>query len=253
MRIVRKKIKNITTKSLANIAKVNSAYVETYGGIKIIKSFNLQRILFKKYHYNASTVFMLGMKIIRDTNWLSPVMHLISAFGVAGVLYFGLHLIEIEHITPGGFVAFLAALIMLYTPLKSIGNNYIAVQLSLLAIDRITQILEADSYENNDGEGTETLSSINNLIEFKNVSFSYDNERTVLKNINFEVPIGQKIALVGNSGGGKSTVTSLIPRLYEIDEGEILIDGINIKNIHYHHYETTLLWFFRITFYLMEL
>ena len=230
MKIVRKRIKQITLRTLGASAKLGTAYMETIGGIKIIKSFNLQNSIFERYKKNYHEIFVLGMKIVRDTNWLAPLMHLVTACGVSGVLYFGLHLIEIGDITPGTFVAFLAALIMLYTPIKSIGNNYIQVQGSLLALDRVKEVLEVESYEFNDGNGTKTLEGFKDKIEFKNVKFSYDGERFVLNGVNLEIPRGKKIALVGNSGGGKSTVCSLIPRLYEIDDGSITIDGTDIRD-----------------------
>lgn len=229
MKIVRKRIKQITLRSLNATAKMGTSYFETYSGIKIIKSFNLQDTIYNKYKDNYRALFVFAMKIVRDTNWLAPVMHLVTAFGVAGVLYFGLHLIEIKEITAGAFVAFLAALIMLYTPIKSIGNNYIAVQNALLALDRIAELLEAHSYELNDGNGTKQLESIKKDISFDHVSFSYDGSRTVLKDVTLDVPVGSKVALVGNSGGGKSTVCSLIPRLYEVDSGSVRIDGVDIR------------------------
>lgn len=229
MKIVRKRIKQITLRTLSSGAKLNTYYYETYSGIKTIKSFNLQDQMENSYKENYKSLFILGMKIVRDTNWLAPFMHLVTAFGVAGVLYFGLHLIETKDITAGTFVAFLAALIMLYTPVKSIGNNYIAVQNSLLALDRISQLLHEESFESESEGGKAQLKEIKKDITFENVSFSYDGEKTILDNINLSVPVGTKVALVGNSGGGKSTVCSLIPRLYEIDNGSIKVDGKDIR------------------------
>ena len=133
-------------------------------------------------------------------------------------------------ITSGAFVSFIAALMMIYAPLKSIGNNYISVQQSLLALDRIYDILNRKSFEEESGEDKLKLDSIKNIIEFKNVHFSYDKKREILKGISLTIPIGKKIALVGNSGGGKTTVCSLIPRLYNVTKGSILIDGKNIKD-----------------------
>ncbi|MBQ2382198.1 MAG: ATP-binding cassette domain-containing protein [Succinivibrio sp.] len=231
MKIVRKRIKQITLRTLSSGAKLNTYYYETYSGIKTIKSFNLQDEMTTSYKDNYRSLFILGMKIVRDTNWLAPFMHLVTAFGVAGVLYFGLHLIETKDITAGTFVAFLAALIMLYTPVKSIGNNYIAVQNSLLALDRISQLLHVESFESASEDGKVTLTEIKKDITFENVTFSYDGEKTILDNINLTVPVGTKVALVGNSGGGKSTVCSLIPRLYEIDKGSIKVDGKDIRDL----------------------
>ena len=229
MKIVRKRIKQITLRTLSSGAKLNTYYYETYSGIKTIKSFNLQDQMATSYKDNYKSLFVLGMKIVRDTNWLAPFMHLVTAFGVAGVLYFGLHLIETKDITAGTFVAFLAALIMLYTPIKSIGYNYIAVQNSLLALDRISQLLHAESFESASEDGKDELTEIKKDITFDNVTFSYDGEKTILDSISLKVPVGTKVALVGNSGGGKSTVCSLIPRLYDIDKGSIKVDGKDIR------------------------
>src|SRR5574344_757881 len=229
MKIARKKLMKIMSANVKAITKINTTYVETYSGIKIIKSFNLQKTLFEKFTSDLEEVFKFSMRIIRDTNWLAPAMHIVTAVGVAGVLYYGMTLITSGTITSGTFVAFLAALIMLYTPIKSIGNNYIGLQSSLLALERIYNILDGYSFENGDGDGTKTLEGVKKEIKFENVNFSYDGTRKVLRNINLTVPVGSKIALVGNSGGGKSTVCSLIPRLYEIDDGVISIDGTDIE------------------------
>lgn len=228
MQIVRKRVKQIVNRTVGANAKVMTLYNETSQGNREIKSFNLKSQMVKHFNETMTYLFRLNMKIVRDTNWLAPVMHLITACGVAGVLYFGLHLIMIGEITSGGFVAFLAALIMLYTPIKSIGNNYISVQQALLALDRIYQLLKEHSYENEDDSAKSKLLDIKEEINFKDVRFSYTNEREILKGVNFKVEVGTKVALVGNSGGGKTTVCSLIPRLYEIDSGVISIDGHDI-------------------------
>ena len=229
MKVARKKVMKLMGLTVKASSKINSNYYETYSGIKIIKAFNLQNVIFAKFTQNIEEAFHLSMRMIRNTNWLGPAMHLVTALGVAGVLYYGLHLITTGQITSGTFVAFLAALIMLYTPIKSIGNNYVALQSALLALERIYKILDTTSYETNDGTGTKVLKDIKKEIKFNDVCFSYDGQREVLHKINLTVPVGSKVALVGNSGGGKSTVTALIPRLYEIDSGSITIDGTDIK------------------------
>ena len=229
MKVARKKVMKLMGLTVKASSKINSNYYETYSGIKIIKAFNLQNVIFAKFTQNIEEAFHLSMRMIRNTNWLGPAMHLVTALGVAGVLYYGLHLITTGQITSGTFVAFLAALIMLYTPIKSIGNNYVALQSALLALERIYKILDSTSYETNDGTGTKVLKDIKKEIKFNDVCFSYDGQREVLHKVNLTVPVGSKVALVGNSGGGKSTVTALIPRLYEIDSGSITIDGTDIK------------------------
>lgn len=228
MKIARKKVMKIMSKNVEAQTKINTTYVETYSGIKIIKSFNLIKTMYEKFHREVEDIFKFSMKMTRDTNWLSPAMHLVTACGVAGVLYYGMYLITTGVITSGSFVAFLAALIMLYTPIKSIGNNYVGLQTALLALERIYVILDAPSFEANDGEGKKELKAISKEIKFNHVNFSYDGQRMILKDVNLSVPVGKKVALVGNSGGGKSTVCSLIPRLYELDSGNITIDGTDI-------------------------
>lgn len=230
LKIVRRRIKKIVNYTFFAATDMVTLYNETSLGSKVIKSFNLKDYMYKRFYDRAYYLYRMGIKMIRDTNWLSPVMHLVSAFGIAGVLYFGVTLIVNEELTSGAFISFLAALIMLYTPLRSIGNDFIQVQEALLALDRIYDILEYDSFETGKNEGDRILDKIKNKIEFKNVSFSYDGHSEVLHNISFDIKVGQKIALVGNSGGGKTTVCSLITRLYEIKSGEILIDGINIRD-----------------------
>jgi len=227
--LVRKRIQSITSKSVGAGAKIMTIYNETFHGNKIIHSFNLEEQQKQRFDENAGFMFNLSMKMVKSSNWLSPVMHFIGSLGIAFVIGFGSHLIVSGSITPGNFVAFTAALLMLYTPLRSIGGNFVEMTRSFLAIDRIFQILDLKpSIKSKDG--AKELVDIKQGVKFKNVSFSYDNKRQVINDISFDINVGQTVALVGNSGGGKTTISSLIPRLYEIQKGEILIDGANIKD-----------------------
>ncbi|MDR0822925.1 MAG: ABC transporter ATP-binding protein/permease [Endomicrobium sp.] len=228
--LVRKKIKEIMNRSVGAGAAINTLYNETFNGNRVIQSFNLEQHQQKRFDKTTGLLFELGMKMAITNNWMSPFMHFIGSCGIAGVLALGSHFIISGAITSGNFVAFIAALMMLYTPLRSISGNYIAITSSFLAQDRIFDILDAKPVIRSN-DGIIELKTIEKKIQFKNVSFGYlpDPDRRVLKNISFEVQVGQMVALVGNSGGGKTTISSLIPRLYEIQEGEILIDGTNIK------------------------
>lgn len=231
LRIVRKRINVIMKKTVMEGAFILTIYNENTAGNRIIRSFTLEDTVMSKFRYSAKFLFGMGMKMVRDTNWLSPMMHVVSAIGVATVIWYGGHLIVTQQITSGAFVAFIAALIMLYTPLKSIGNNYIQLQQSFLAVERIYEMLDIKTEAEKEAECTnlKELKGVNKTVEFKDVSFSYTGEKDVLENINFTVTKGEKLALVGNSGGGKTTVCSLIPRLYEINKGSILIDGTDIR------------------------
>ena len=229
MQLVRRKMKDILAKTVVNTSSVITAYNETFAGNRTIRSFTLEEEFKKRFHQITDVSFSLAMKMVKNTNWLSPLMHIIMSVGVAGVIWYGGHLIVTGQITSGNFVAFIAALMMLYTPLKSVGNNYIAIQNSFLAIDRIFEILDLKP-EIQDKENAQTLTKIRKGITFENVKFSYNEGREVLHGINLNIPRGTTLALVGNSGGGKTTVSALIPRLYDITNGAIKIDGVNIKD-----------------------
>lgn len=229
MTVVRKKMKEILTKTVSNAANIMTIYNETFSGNKTIRSFTLETIMEQKFKQTTDFLFSLAMRMVKGTNWLSPLMHVIMSIGVALVIGWGSFLIVSGKITSGNFVAFIAALMMLYTPLKSVGNNYIAIQNSFLAIDRIFEIL--DLHPNiNDQPTAKNLTEIKKAITFENVYFSYIQGREVLHGINLNIPVGTTIAIVGNSGGGKTTISALIPRLYDIQKGSIKIDGTDIKD-----------------------
>lgn len=230
MTIVRRKMKDILNKTVVNTSLVMTIYNETFAGNKTIRSFTLEEALSRKFHDATDYMFYLAMKMVKSTNWLSPVMHIIMSIGVALVIGAGSYLIVSGRITSGNFVAFIAALMMLYTPLKSVGNNYISIQNSFLAIDRIFDILDLEP-QIKDSATAKDLKEIRKDISFDNVSFEYVPGRPVLRNINLQIPVGSTVALVGNSGGGKTTVSALIPRLYDVTQGAVKIDGSDVKNI----------------------
>lgn len=229
MQVVRKKMKDILTKTVGNLSYIVTIYNETFAGNRTIRSFTLEETFKQRFHEVTDMTFALAMKMVKSTNWLSPLMHVIMSIGVALVIACGSYLIVSGKITSGNFVAFIAALMMLYTPLKSVGNNYVSIQNSFLAIDRIFEILDLQPNLQDKPEALE-LTEVRKGIVFENVSFGYNQHRLVLQDINLSIPRGQTCALVGNSGGGKTTVSSLIPRLYDIQQGSIKIDGTDIRD-----------------------
>lgn len=228
---IRKRIKQIVAQSVVVNGQVLTAFNETFSGSKTIKSYNLHNYQRKKFFDILTQSFKLTIKNTQRTAWLSPVMHIIIAIGMAGAIWYGSYLIKTKTITPGDFVAFITAMLMLYTPIKNIGKNFNAVQLSLMAIERVFEMIDMP-IQIKEEENAHIIDSLKKEISFKNVSFSYTEEKTVLKNINLTIEKGKTIALVGNSGGGKTTVVSLIPRFYDVTDGSIEIDGINIKDIN---------------------
>ena len=227
---IRKRIKDVTTKSVAASSTVITALNETYAGNKTITSYNLVDYQDDKYSKILKNIFNLKIKLVQRTNWLSPMMHVIVSIGIGLAIGYGSHLILAGKITSGNFVSFITALIMLYTPIKNLGNNFNAVQYSFMAIERIFNILDREPLLKNADNAIEFLELKKN-IKFENLSFAFANSnKDVLKNINFEVKKGETVAIVGNSGGGKTTLINILARFYRFKRGDILIDDISIKN-----------------------
>lgn len=227
---VRRKMKEIMERTVGNLSYVMTIYNETFAGNKTIRSFTLEEEFKNRFHNVTDLTFALAMKMVKGTNWLSPLMHIIMSIGIALVIGCGSYLIVSGRISSGNFVAFIAALMMLYTPLKGVGNNYVSIQNSFLAIDRIFDILDLQP-NIKDLSTAKELKEVKKGIKFEHVHFGYVQGREVLHDINLEIPVGTTMALVGNSGGGKTTISALLPRLYDIQKGSIKIDGADIKDI----------------------
>ncbi len=227
---VRKKLKELMEKSVYAGGNIATHYNETYSGNRVITSYNLYDYQYGRFKDNMRMIFKIGMKMVQRTGLLSPMMHFIVSLGIALVIWLGSYLIVHHEITSGNFVSFIAALIMLYNPIKSIGNNYNSVQMSLMAMERVFALLAAQPAILN-RENAVKLDGVNKVIEYKNVWFEYIKDKPILKGVNLKVKVGQTIALVGNSGGGKSTFVNLLPRFYDIRDGQILIDGVDIRDM----------------------
>ncbi len=227
---IQQRIKSVMEKTVVADAAIITEYNEVFAGNKTVISYNLEKSEAGKFDWILKNVFNLRIKMVQRTQWLSPMMHVIVSIGIALAIAYGSHLIMTNKITAGNFVSFITALILLYTPVKSIGNNINAVQFSFFAIEQIFGILESEPNIKNSPDAIE-LKESPSTIKFEHVNFEYVEGVPVLKDINLEVKKGQTIALVGNSGGGKSTIVNLIPRFYDIKSGEISMDGIDIRNL----------------------
>lgn len=230
---VKNMINSIVCKNNVSLTALNTTYNETFAGNRTITSYNLQTTLTNKFREMMDVMFSLSIKMTQRTAWISPFMHFIVSVGIGLAIALGSWLIVKGHITSGNFVSFITALILLYTPIKNLGGNAVAVQASFMAIDRVFELLNIEP-PIKDRENAVELKSVEKSIEFKNVSFEYIPNTPVLNNINIKVKAGETLALVGNSGGGKTTFVNLIPRFYDIKEGEILIDSIDIRNLTLH-------------------
>ena len=227
---VRSRIKRVVMGSVVEGAKVVSNYNETYSGNKTIASYNLQNKIYNTFDSTLHNLFKLTIKMVQKTAWMTPALHIIVSIGIGAVIGYGSYLIVNGDITSGNFVSFITALILLYTPIKSIGKNYNAMQVSFLAIERVVEILETEPTIF-DKPNAVTLKGVKKSINFNHVYFEYKEGVPVLKDINLEVKAGTTVALVGNSGGGKTTIVNLIPRFYDVKSGSITIDKTDIRDI----------------------
>lgn len=230
---VRRRIKNLVLKSVAENSKIFTNYNEAYSGNKTIAAYNMQEHEFSRFDTVLTKIFKITIKMVQKVGWMTPMMHIIVSIGIGGVIGYGSYLIVNGDITSGNFVSFITALVMLYNPIKSLGKNFQAVQVSFLAIERVAEILEVEPTIG-DKPGAKELPAVKKSIDYKNVDFEYTPGAPVLKNVSFSVKPGMRVAFVGNSGGGKSTLVNLLPRFYEVTGGKISIDGIDIRDYKLH-------------------
>ena len=226
---MRKKIKDINQQTVYTNADVATQYNEAYGGNRVICSYNLYDYENSRFDATLKRVFKLGIKMVQRTGMLSPFMHFVVSLGIALVIWTGSYLIVSQQITAGNFVSFIAALILLYNPVKGIGNSFNNVQIALLSMERVFELMQAVPAVRNRPDAKE-LQKVSKGIEYKDVSFEYAENKPVLQHIDLQIKKGETIALVGNSGGGKSTFVNLLPRFYDVTDGKILIDGEDIRN-----------------------
>ena len=227
---VRKRLKKVVSKDANAIATLMTHYNEAFSGNRIITAYNLYDFCKAKFIDAVNNIFSLGVQMVTKIGIITPIMHVISSFGIAFVIWFGSYLIVNHDITVGNFASFITSLVMLYNPIKSIGNNYNGVIFSLMAVERVFEKLNSIPTIRN-CENAKKIEHCKGNICYKDVMFEYTKDKPVLKNVNLNIKAGQTIALVGNSGGGKTTISSLLPRFYDVKSGTITLDGINIKDL----------------------
>lgn len=226
----RRRIKTFANQTVKESGKFTTLYSDTVAGNKVIASYNLQNKKVQEFSDAMKRIFRLNMKVVQRTVFLPSLMSFCVSFGIAIIIWYGSYLIVNGEISGGTFVSFIVALIMLYNPIKTIGNNFASVQTSLLAMERVFTLKENTPEIINSENATE-LKNIKKSIKFNNVSFEYEESKPILANINLEIPLGKVYAFVGNSGGGKSTLVNLLPRFYDAVSGSVEIDGKDIKNV----------------------
>jgi subfamily B ATP-binding cassette protein MsbA len=206
---------------------------ETLGGLRVIKAFNIEKLLREKFVKTNEELLTAKNNIAYRRDLASPLSEVLGVFLFTAVLYYGGSLVlKNQLLEASAFLGFLAIFYNIINPAKALSTSFSNMRKGAAAINRIEEILKTPITVDDNPNGKQ-LHAFTSSIEFRNVAFSYD-DAVILDNISFTVTKGQTIALVGSSGAGKSTLADLVPRFHDVTGGEVLIDGVNIKDYSLH-------------------
>ncbi|MGN1154358.1 MAG: ABC transporter transmembrane domain-containing protein, partial [Candidatus Gastranaerophilaceae bacterium] len=226
--LIRKRIRETSNKSMVIGGKLSTNVNETYHGNKVMIAYGLQDRQEEIFREKTWESYNLTMSLRKRTAWMSPLMYQIASFGIAAVLGVGTYLVSTGSMTAGSFASFITSLLLLYKPVKSIGETFTGIQTIFVAMGRMFELFDLEPAIK-EAENPKEMTGLKEKISFEDVVFEYNPNKPVLKNINLVIQKNETLAVVGNSGGGKSTLVSLIPRFYDIKSGSIKFDNVDIK------------------------
>jgi ATP-binding cassette, subfamily B, bacterial MsbA len=203
---------------------------EVFGGMRIVKGFNAEKVVSEKFRKENYSYKAAVLRMVYRQEMTSPLSEAMGVSVVAGILLYGGSLVINNVLDAEVFITFIILFSQVMRPAKSISDAFSTVQRGIASSERILKLIDTVPAIQ-DAVDAVDIQDFNQEIEFKNVSFSYETGRKVLDNISFKIQKGKTIALVGTSGGGKSTIADLVPRFYDPSEGQILVDGVDIKHI----------------------
>jgi ATP-binding cassette, subfamily B, bacterial MsbA len=224
-----RRVRRISTGWQEAMADLNSFLHETFAGNKIVKAFGMESYEKKRFFNKTLDLFKLEMKGVIARSLSSPIMEFLGGLGIAFIIWYGGYKVITGSSTAGTFFSFMAAVLMLYDPVKKLSGLNNAVQQGLAAADRVFDIIETESGIK-EKKNPVTIKRGPHRVTFENVFFKYD-DVMVLKDINLDVKAGEVLALVGMSGGGKTSLVNLIPRFYDVTRGAVRIDGMDIRDV----------------------
>ena len=225
-----RKMRNLSFKNQEMSAKFTSQMSDTLQYSKLVKAYHCEEFEINRMSKIIDAIFKMSKKITRLSLISSPFVESLAGFGVAAVIWYGGMQVVNGQTTPGAFFSFFAAMMMAYRPLKSISGMNSGIQLGLAAATRFYQTIDEKPTIVNKPNAFHLENTIGN-IEFCDVNFSYQNNQETINNLNFSIKAGQSVALVGHSGGGKSTIMNLLLRFYDPQLGKITLDGHNIADL----------------------
>ena len=227
--LLRKRIKATSNKNMKIGGNITTDFNETTSGNKIITSYNLAGYQYGKFNKEIHDSFDVNMSLVKRSAWMSPIMYTIASVGIAIVMGFGTYLVLSGKMTSGSLLSFVTSLLLLYKPVKTLGNTMTNLQNVFVALCRTLELFDIEP-ELKDKENAIELKEVKDGVALENVWFEYVKDTPVLKGINLSAHVGETVAIVGNSGGGKTTIANLIPRFYDVTGGSIKIDGIDIRD-----------------------
>jgi subfamily B ATP-binding cassette protein MsbA len=224
-----KRLRSFSRKRQVSLGLLSALLQETVQGNRVVKAFGMEAYEVRRFAGESERLFGLAMKVARIRAFTAPMMEILAAFGIAGVVFYGGNSVVSGGRTQGSFFAFLTALFLLYDPFKKLGRANGLLQQGLAAAERVFEFLDIRS-EVVERPGAEVLAAVRRGVEFDAVSFRYDAE-PVLRDVTLSIGRGEVLALVGPSGGGKSTLADLLLRFYDVTEGAIRVDGTDIRDL----------------------
>lgn len=224
-----KRLRHPARTNQKRMGEMVSTLDESLSGIKVIKSYNATEYIKQKYYDISADLARLTLSMARRQQLASPMSEFLGITAVGVILVFGGALVSRGALDPGGFIAFVAIFSQITRPVRTFIDQFANINQGIAAGERIFSIIDTKP-EIEDKPDARELKGLRDKIEFRHVHFSYDGSREVIDDISFEIRRGQTVALVGPSGGGKSTLSELLPRFYDPTSGEILIDGISLRD-----------------------
>jgi lipid A export ATP-binding/permease protein msbA len=234
--LIGKSLKKQAHEAQTEMGNIFSIVDETLKSAKVIKIFNADKLLNNRFTTSINKWLNAAVGVGKKRELASPMSEFLGSITFLIITWYGgKQIIENQSLSPEEFLVFLAMFFQILPPAKSLANSISTIQKGGPALERVIEILDAD-IKIDEKENPIPIQILENSIEFKNVGFYYNEERTILKNFNLTIPKGKTVALVGQSGSGKTTIANLLARFYDATEGEILIDGNNIKDLKVRDY-----------------